>query len=88
VTYVLRTIAVVVAILGVSLALTILVMERTREIGILRATGASRGQIQRLHWIEAGVHRAGGQSHRDSLRVGDVLDSDPRGEPGLFRMDD
>jgi len=55
VTYVLRTIAVIVAILGVSLALTILVMERTREIGILRATGASRGQIQRLHWIEAGV---------------------------------
>jgi putative ABC transport system permease protein len=55
VTYVLRTIAVVVAILGVSLALTILVMERTRETGILRAAGASRGQVQRLYWLEAGV---------------------------------
>ncbi|RFC48625.1 MAG: putative ABC transport system permease protein [Verrucomicrobia bacterium] len=55
VTYILRTIAVVVAILGVSLALTILVMERTRETGILRATGASRMQVQRLYWFEAGV---------------------------------
>ncbi len=55
VTYILRTIAVVVAILGVSLALTILVMERTRETGILRATGASRMQLQRLYWLEAGV---------------------------------
>jgi putative ABC transport system permease protein len=55
VTYILRTIAVVVAILGVSLALTILVMERTRETGILRATGASQMQVQRLYWFEAGV---------------------------------
>jgi putative ABC transport system permease protein len=55
VTYILRTIAVVVAILGVSLALTILVMERTRETGILRATGASRMQVQRLYWHEAGI---------------------------------
>ena len=55
VTYVLRTIAVVVAILGVGLSLTILVMERTRETGILRATGASRLQVQRLYWFEAAI---------------------------------
>jgi putative ABC transport system permease protein len=55
VTQALRGVAVVVAVLGVSLALGILVLERTREIGILRATGASRGQIRRMEWIEAGV---------------------------------
>jgi putative ABC transport system permease protein len=45
VTALLRTLAIGVAALGVTLALTALVAERTREIGILRATGASRGQI-------------------------------------------
>lgn len=46
VTYVLRSIAVIVAILGVSLTLTTLVAEREREIGILRATGASARQVR------------------------------------------
>jgi putative ABC transport system permease protein len=45
VTALLRTLAIGVAALGVTLALTALVAERTREIGILRATGASRRQI-------------------------------------------
>jgi len=45
VTALLRTLAIGVAALGVTLALTALIAERTREIGILRATGASRGQI-------------------------------------------
>ena len=45
VTALLRTLAIGVAALGVTLALSALMAERTREIGILRATGATRRQI-------------------------------------------
>ncbi|NBP50705.1 MAG: FtsX-like permease family protein, partial [Actinobacteria bacterium] len=45
VTALLRTLAIGVAALGVTLALTALIAERAREIGILRATGATRRQI-------------------------------------------
>ena len=53
VTALLRTLAIAVAALGVTLSLTALGIERTREIGILRATGASRGQILRTIMIES-----------------------------------
>ncbi len=53
VTYVLRTIAVLVAVLGVSLTLTTLVTEREREIGILRAVGSSAGQVRRAFVAES-----------------------------------
>ena len=46
ITGVLRGIAVCVAVIGIFLTLTTLVTEREREIGVLRALGASRGQIQ------------------------------------------
>lgn len=55
VTYVLRTIAVFVAVFGVILTLSTLVGERRREIGTLRALGASRGQVQAIHLSEAGL---------------------------------
>ena len=55
VTLVLRTIAVLVAAAGVTLALLILAAEREREIGVLRAIGASRGQIVGLFLREAGL---------------------------------
>ncbi|PYJ09602.1 MAG: hypothetical protein DMF06_09490 [Verrucomicrobia bacterium] len=48
VTYVLRTIAVIVAITGIFLSFTILIAERSRELAIVRALGGSRGQIRRL----------------------------------------
>jgi putative ABC transport system permease protein len=48
VTYVLLTIAVIVAITGIFLSLTILITERTRELAILRAIGGSAGQIRKL----------------------------------------
>jgi len=53
VTALLRTLAIAVAALGVTLSLTALGVERTREIGILRATGASRGQILRTIMTES-----------------------------------
>lgn len=55
VTYVLRTIALLVAIVGTFLSVTALVTEREREIGLLRAVGASRGQVVWLFMSEAGM---------------------------------
>lgn len=55
VTSVLRAIAVIVAIAGVVLSLTTLIIERQREIGVLRSQGASSGQIKGLIFTEAGL---------------------------------
>lgn len=53
VTYVLRAISVIVAVLGVSLTLTTLVTEREHEIGIMRAIGSSSGQVRRAFLAES-----------------------------------
>ncbi len=55
VTYILRTVAIIVAIAGIFLSVTTLVAERAREIGMLRAIGASRGQIRALFMAESGL---------------------------------
>jgi putative ABC transport system permease protein len=55
VTYVLRTIAILVAVIGIFLGLTTLVTERSRELGVLRSIGASAGQIRRLLLWESGM---------------------------------
>ena len=55
VTYVLRSVAVMVAIAGIFLSVTTLAAEREREIGVFRAVGASRAQVQRLLMTEAGM---------------------------------
>jgi putative ABC transport system permease protein len=53
--YVLLAISVVVGVLGVVGTLLAQVLDRTRELGILRAMGASRGQILASVAIEAGL---------------------------------
>lgn len=55
VTYVLRTVAVIVAITGIFLSLTTLITERSRELAIVRAIGGSAGQIRRLLLFETGM---------------------------------
>ncbi|MEP6975181.1 MAG: FtsX-like permease family protein [Spartobacteria bacterium] len=55
VTYVLRTIAVMVAVIGIFLGLTTLVTERSRELGVMRSIGASAAQIRRLLLWESGM---------------------------------
>ena len=55
VTYVLRTIAVVVAIIGICLTLTTLITERTRELAVLRAIGGSAAQLRKLLLWESGM---------------------------------
>ncbi|MFL5680769.1 MAG: FtsX-like permease family protein [Chloroflexota bacterium] len=51
----LALIAVLVAALGIVNTLTMNVVERVREIGVLRATGMTRRQVGRMVVVEAGV---------------------------------
>ncbi len=55
VTYILRAIALIVAGLGIFQTLTVLTTERTRELGILRATGLSSRQLGGLVFTEAAL---------------------------------
>ncbi|MDQ2918957.1 MAG: FtsX-like permease family protein, partial [Verrucomicrobiota bacterium] len=48
VTYVLRTIAVIVALVGICLTLTTLIAERTRELAVFRAVGGSAAQLRKV----------------------------------------
>lgn len=53
ITYALEAVAIAVAVMGVAGALLALVIDRRREIGLLRFLGGATGQIQRLILIEA-----------------------------------
>jgi putative ABC transport system permease protein len=55
ITYSLEIIAIGVAVLGLFNTLISLILERRREIGILRFIGAFKNQIRRMIWIEAGI---------------------------------
>ncbi len=55
ITWALQGIAVLVAALGVVSTLTTLVLQRAREIGVLRAAGATRGQIMQMVLTESGL---------------------------------
>lgn len=55
VTYVLRTIAVIVALVGIFLSLTTLILERSRTLAVLRAIGASATQLRKLLLWEAAM---------------------------------
>ena len=55
VTYALEVIAILVALLGVTNALYASILERTRDLGVLRAVGATRWQVQRIILVEGGL---------------------------------
>ncbi len=55
VTHVLRTVAVIVAIAGVFLTMTTMVVERRRELALMRALGATQGWVGGLVLTEAGL---------------------------------
>ncbi len=54
VTYALEAVAIFVAVVGVAGAMLALIIDRRREIGLLRFLGASTGQIRKLVLFEAG----------------------------------
>lgn len=55
ITYALEVIAIFVAILGVATTLLTLILERKREISMLRLVGADRRQVRKMVVIEAGL---------------------------------
>jgi putative ABC transport system permease protein len=62
ITYALEIIAIVVAMLGVGATLLTLVVERRRELSLLRLIGAARRQVQRVVVIEAVLIGAASQA--------------------------
>jgi putative ABC transport system permease protein len=55
VTYALEAVAIVVAMLGAANSLLALVLDRRREIGLIRYLGADRGQVRKMILTEAGL---------------------------------
>ena len=55
ITYALEAIAVLVAVMGIAGALLALVIDRRRELGLLRFLGAAAGQVRKLILVEAGI---------------------------------
>jgi putative ABC transport system permease protein len=55
ITYALEAIAVIVAVMGIAGALLALVIDRRRELGLLRFLGAAAGQVRKQILIEAGL---------------------------------
>jgi len=54
ITYALEAVAIIVAMLGAANSLLALVLDRRREMGLLRYLGASSAQIRRMILLEAG----------------------------------
>ena len=71
ITYALEFIAIIVAVLGIINSLNALIIERQRDIGILRAVGAFQRQIGKTTLIEAGM--IGFFSHIFGLLCGFLL---------------
>jgi len=55
ITYALEAVAVTVAVVGIAGALLALVIDRRRELGLLRFLGADTGQVRKLILVEAGL---------------------------------
>lgn len=54
------TIALIVAALGIANTMVMSILERTREIGIMKAIGGSEGEIKMIFFVEAAVIGAAG----------------------------
>ena len=68
VTYVLRTIAVIVAIVGICLTLTTLIAERSRELGNFSRDRRKRGAVAQSFALGVGDDWIAGGDHRPRVR--------------------
>ena len=55
ITYALEAVAIFVAVMGIGGALLALVIDRRRELGLLRFMGAATGQLRKIILVEAGL---------------------------------
>ena len=55
ITYALEAVAIIVAVMGIAGALLALVIDRRRELGLLRFLGAAAGQVRKQILVEAGL---------------------------------
>lgn len=55
VTYALEFISIAVAVLGIINTMTALILQRGRELGVLRAVGATRRQLEKMILLESGL---------------------------------
>lgn len=55
ITYAMEAIAVMIAVMGVAGALLALVIDRRRELGLLRFLGAAKSQVRKMILVEAGL---------------------------------
>jgi putative ABC transport system permease protein len=53
--YGLLALAIIIALIGITNTLSLSVLERTRELGLLRAVGMSRRQLKRMVRVEAAI---------------------------------
>ena len=59
-TMLIRVVVVIVVVLGIASVMVVSVVQKSREIGILRAMGATRGQVQRLFLLQGAIVGAAG----------------------------
>jgi len=59
-TMLIRVVVVIVVVLGIASVMVVSVVQKQREIGILRAMGATRGQVMRLFLLQGAIVGAAG----------------------------
>ena len=84
ITFALQAIAILVAVLGVASTLTALILQRGREIAVLRAVGAQRGQVQRMVLVESVAIGPERRAARVRVRPGAGDDPDSRDQPPVL----
>ena len=88
ITYALEIIAIVVAMLGVGATLLTLVIERRRELSMLRLIGAARRQVRRIVVIEAALIGAASQAIGLVVGLAAVAAARLCHQRAEFRLDD
>jgi lipoprotein-releasing system permease protein len=68
-----RAFVIIIVALGIASVLVVWVVQKRREIGILRAMGASRGQVQRVFLLQGAIVAVAGSAIGCALAIGMVV---------------